>query len=80
MIEMDQSRLAEGSKISRNVIVDFETGRRTPTANNLASIRRTLESAGVMFLDDEGQGPGIRLRKWETPPIALDEMNASNDE
>lgn len=32
------------------------------TANNLA-IRRALESAGVEFIDENGGGPGLRLKK-----------------
>jgi hypothetical protein len=31
-------------------------------ANDLA-VRRALESAGVEFLDENGGGPGVRLRK-----------------
>ena len=31
-------------------------------ANDLA-IRRALESAGVEFIDENGGGPGVRLRK-----------------
>jgi hypothetical protein len=27
------------------------------------TIRRTLESAGVEFIDENGGGPGVRLRK-----------------
>jgi hypothetical protein len=32
------------------------------TANDLA-IRRTLEAAGIEFIDENGGGPGVRLRK-----------------
>ena len=32
------------------------------TANNEA-IRRALENAGVEFIDENGSGPGVRLRK-----------------
>ena len=32
------------------------------TANDLA-IRWALESAGVEFIDENGGGPGVRLRK-----------------
>jgi transcriptional regulator with XRE-family HTH domain len=32
------------------------------TANDL-TVRRTLEAAGVEFIDENGGGPGIRLRK-----------------
>jgi hypothetical protein len=34
------------------------------TANNL-SVRRALESAGVEFIDENGGGPGVRLRKLQ---------------
>ena len=32
------------------------------TANDLA-IRRALENAGIEFIDENGGGPGVRLRK-----------------
>ena len=32
------------------------------TANDLA-VRRALEMAGVEFIDENGGGPGVRLRK-----------------
>jgi hypothetical protein len=31
-------------------------------ANDLA-VRRALEAAGVEFIDEDGGGPGVRLRK-----------------
>jgi ribosome-binding protein aMBF1 (putative translation factor) len=33
------------------------------TAANELAIRRALEAAGVEFIDDNGGGPGVRLRK-----------------
>ena len=36
------------------------------TANDLA-IRRALEDAGVEFIDENGGGPGVRLRKRHRP-------------
>jgi hypothetical protein len=51
------------------------------TAPNDSAIRRAFELAGVEFIDENGSGPGIRLRKrhhkksettkaslFETPP------------
>jgi DNA-binding transcriptional regulator YiaG len=61
LIAMDQAVLAEAANISRNVIIDFEKGRRVPTRNNLAAIQRVLEKAGVEFTN--GDAPGVRLRK-----------------
>jgi hypothetical protein len=33
------------------------------TAANDLAVRRALESAGVEFIDENGGGPGVRLRK-----------------
>ena len=61
LIAMDQATLAEAANVSRNVIIDFEKGRRVPTRNNLAAIQRMLEKAGVEFTN--GDAPGVRLKK-----------------
>jgi DNA-binding XRE family transcriptional regulator len=61
LVEMDQADLARKAVVSRNVIVDFERGSRTPLANNLAAIKRVLEENGVEFTN--GEQPGVRLRK-----------------
>jgi hypothetical protein len=37
-----------------------------PAANDLAA-RRALEAAGVDFIDENGGGPGVRLRKPQRP-------------
>jgi len=61
LVAMNQVDLAAGASVSKNVIVDFEKGRRTPTKNNLAAIQRVLEAAGVEFTN--GDAPGVRLGK-----------------
>jgi hypothetical protein len=33
------------------------------TAANSLAVRRALEAAGVEFIDENGGGPGVRLRK-----------------
>jgi hypothetical protein len=35
----------------------------TLTAANELAIRRALEAAGIEFIDENGGGPGVRLRK-----------------
>jgi len=35
--------------------------------STIASLRKALEAAGVEFIDENGGGPGVRLRK---PPTA----------
>src|SRR5262245_50825287 len=50
--------------IRRAELVEGETSM---TAANDAAIRRALEDAGVEFIDENGGGPGVRLRKRHRP-------------
>ena len=46
--------------IRRAELVERETAI---TVANDAAVRRALESAGIEFIDENGGGPGVRLRK-----------------
>ena len=48
--------------IRRAELTEIQTSMTT--ANDLA-VRRALEAAGVEFIDENGGGPGVRLRKRE---------------
>jgi len=48
--------------VSTASIANFESGKRTPIANNLAAIQSALEAAGIIFIPSNGNGPGVRLR------------------
>jgi len=50
--------------IRRAELVD---GQTSMTAANDLAIRRALEDAGVEFIDENGGGPGVRLRKRYRP-------------
>jgi hypothetical protein len=50
--------------IRRAELTDYETSMTT--ANDLA-VRRALEAAGVEFIDENGGGPGVRLRQRRRP-------------
>jgi DNA-binding XRE family transcriptional regulator len=63
MLSWSQAQLADAAQVSRMTVVDFEAGRRSPHPNNLTAIRSALEAAGVIFVDENGEGPGVRLRK-----------------
>jgi transcriptional regulator with XRE-family HTH domain len=58
LLDWSQAELAVRSNLSESTIRDFEKGRRVPSINNLAAIRRALEAAGVEFID--GDQPGVR--------------------
>jgi transcriptional regulator with XRE-family HTH domain len=61
LLDWSQAELAARSNLSESTIRDFEKGRRVPSINNLAAIRRALEAAGVEFID--GDQPGVRLMR-----------------
>jgi transcriptional regulator with XRE-family HTH domain len=61
LLDWSQAELAARSNLSESTIRDFEKGRRIPSINNLAAIRRALEAAGVEFID--GNQPGVRLTR-----------------
>lgn len=63
LLGFSQFDLAEAAGIGRSTVADFERGAHMPTAENLLAIRIALESAGVAFIDSNGDGPGVRLRK-----------------
>ncbi|MGJ5180173.1 MULTISPECIES: helix-turn-helix transcriptional regulator [unclassified Bradyrhizobium] len=61
LLDWSQAELATRSNLSESTIRDFEKGRRIPSINNLAAVRRALEAAGVQFID--GDQPGVRLTR-----------------
>ena len=59
--------LAKTSKVGVATIrrVEVVEGSIPVTSANEAAIRSALEAAGVEFIDENGGGPGVRLRKPE---------------
>lgn len=62
MLGISQTELASAASVSRQTVVDFERGARTPYPNNLSAIRTALEAAGVEFIAENGGGVGVRLK------------------
>jgi len=54
--------LAEASGLHRNTINNIEIGRYAGDPNTLAMIEKTFARAGIEFIDENGGGPGVRLR------------------
>ena len=42
---------------------ELSDGETSMTAANDLAVRRALEMAGVEFIDENGGGPGVRLRR-----------------
>jgi DNA-binding XRE family transcriptional regulator len=55
--------LAKATGLHRNTINNIEVGRYSGGELTLKLIKTTLIRAGVEFIDENGGGPGVRLRK-----------------
>ena len=59
-----QSDLAKMVRVSEKSIRAFESGELSGTSPlDLGLVRESLEAAGVIFVEENGEGPGVRLRK-----------------
>ncbi len=54
--------VAAMAKVSTNTITRLERGE-TLYSRTVDAIRAALEAAGVEFIEENGGGPGVRLRK-----------------
>jgi ribosome-binding protein aMBF1 (putative translation factor) len=55
-----QKDLAARANVALGTVHEFEAGRRTPTHNNLAALRRAIEAEGIRLLfDADGSAAGI---------------------
>jgi transcriptional regulator with XRE-family HTH domain len=76
--------VAELANIASNTVSRLEAGEELKP-RTVAAIRSALESAGVIFVDENGEGPGVRLCKAGAPgakaaSIPLEDLNAENGE
>ena len=55
--------LAAATGLHRNTITNIEVGRYVGDPATLALIKDVLTREGVQFIDENGGGAGVRLRK-----------------
>ncbi len=63
LLDWTQPKLAESASLGLSTVVDFERERRAVSEDAAQSIRSALEGAGVIFVAENGEGPGVRLKK-----------------
>ena len=76
LLGWSQDQLAQVSQVHKSVITLFELGERPPYDRTLDDLRDAFEGAGVIFVEGNGDGPRVRLRKgdrviratWDSPP------------
>jgi transcriptional regulator with XRE-family HTH domain len=63
LISWSQQDLAREARIGIVTVHQLEAGVSQPRRATLDVVRRAFESASVEFIDENGGGPGVRLRK-----------------
>jgi predicted transcriptional regulator len=63
LLDMSQTQLAGLANLGLSTVVDFERKRRQVSEASVKAIVDALEQAGVSFIDENGGGQGVRLRK-----------------
>jgi transcriptional regulator with XRE-family HTH domain len=72
LLGWSQSALAERAGLSLPTVKRVEAGRGPAVSDEARSrIQQALEAAGVHFIDENGGGPGVRLRKRRRPKIKI---------
>lgn len=69
-LKMGVRNLAVLARVSPNTITRLESDH-VSNASTVAAVQRALEGAGVIFVAENGEGPGVRLKKT---PLAAAEI------
>ena len=64
LVGLSQTEVAVAASVSSMTVKRAEgSGNPPASAEAVASIRAALEAAGAVFLPENGNGPGVALRK-----------------
>jgi transcriptional regulator with XRE-family HTH domain len=63
LLSWSQQDLAEKSGVGIVTVHQLESGISNPRRATLEVIRRAFEVAGIEFIDENGGGPGVRLKE-----------------
>ena len=63
LLDWSQQDLAGQAGIGIVTVRQIEAGVSDPRRATLVVVRQAFEKAGIDFIDENGGGPGVRLRK-----------------
>jgi transcriptional regulator with XRE-family HTH domain len=62
LIGLSQLALAVQFQVGLRTVAEFEAGKQTFSPETLRAVGRALESAGVIFVEEDSDKPAVRLR------------------
>jgi transcriptional regulator with XRE-family HTH domain len=63
LLDWSQQDLANRAGVGIVTVRQLEAGVHEPRKATMAVVKGALEGAGVEFIDENGGGPGVRLRE-----------------
>jgi DNA-binding XRE family transcriptional regulator len=76
LLDWTQEQLAEQAELSRSTVRDFEGGKHGLQRASAAQVVRVFEAAGLVLIEADEMGPGVRIRS----PMGVVEAEASSRE
>ncbi|MBR0774572.1 helix-turn-helix domain-containing protein [Bradyrhizobium diazoefficiens] len=63
LLDWSQQDLADRAKVGIVTVRQLEAGSNEPRRSTLQVVQMAFEAAGVEFIEENGGGQGVRLRK-----------------
>ncbi|WP_455171338.1 helix-turn-helix domain-containing protein [Azospirillum largimobile] len=63
LVGWTREELADAAGTTTRTLARLEAGETEARASTARAIRAALETAGVIFIEENGDGPGVRLKK-----------------
>ncbi len=63
LLDWSQQDLANQARVGIVTVRQLEAGVNEPRRSTLEVVRQAFERGGVEFIDNNGGGPGVRLRQ-----------------
>ena len=81
LLALDVAGLVKKSGVPGNIVAEFEKGGRFPQRHDLAALKLAFEAAGIIFLENNGEGTGLRLREGARQiGLRPEQLTAENDD
>jgi hypothetical protein len=61
-LALTTDQLGKAARVHRNTVRNLEAGGAAVKEGSRILIKRALEDAGATFLEDDGNGSGVRVR------------------
>ena len=81
LLDLDIADMVKKSGVPKAMISEIEKGGKVPQRQDVAALRLVFEESGIVFLADDGNGPGLRLRSGARQAgLRPEELTAENDD